>query len=158
MSSALLHSDPPDWRSRLSVGSVPPPPLNMVGRDSGDRNNDEWNFKDLRGMRRNAKLLKRNDGERKGSLIALSKLPRFSSVVDILKVDFSTHCLQLRSASGPRISARMASRHFAWTTRMNFRLRREQIDLCVARPRRPYHQTVASGPCCPNPFFSTISE
>src|SRR5260370_32311916 len=59
----------------------------------GIENNDEWNFKDLRGMARSAKSLKRNDGERKGILIAPSKLPRFSSVVDILKLDFSTHCL-----------------------------------------------------------------
>ncbi len=126
-------------------------------RRVGIENNNGRNFKDLRGMRRNTKSLKRNDGERKGSLIAPSKLPRFSSIVD-LKVDFSTHCLQLRSASGPRIAARMVSRHFAWTTRMNFRLRRDQTDLCIARPRRPYHQTVAPGLCCPNPFFSTISE
>ena len=44
----------------------------------GIENNDEWNLRDLRGMRRNIKALKRNDGERKGILIAPSKLPRFS--------------------------------------------------------------------------------
>jgi len=52
--------DPPDLRSRLSVGSVPPPPLNMVGRDSGDRKQYRWEFQGLRGMRGTAKLLKRN--------------------------------------------------------------------------------------------------
>jgi hypothetical protein len=41
-------------------------------------NNDDWNFKDLQGMRRNPKSLKGSDGERKGILIAPSKLPRFS--------------------------------------------------------------------------------
>src|SRR5260370_3584777 len=83
----------------------------------GIENNDEWNFKDLRGMSRNTKSLKRNNEACKGILIAPSKLPRFSSVVDILKVEFSTHhYLQLRSVSSPRIAARMASRHFAWTT------------------------------------------
>jgi hypothetical protein len=79
----------------------------------GIESNDVRNFKDLRGMLRNTKLLKRNKRARKGTLIAPSKLPRFSSVADILNVDFCTHCLQLRSASCPRIAARMASRLFA---------------------------------------------
>lgn len=48
---------------------------------AGVENNTWRGFKDLRGMRRNAKLLKRNDGARKGILIAPSKLPRISSVV-----------------------------------------------------------------------------
>jgi hypothetical protein len=40
-------------------------------------------FKDLRGMTRNPKSLKRNDDVSKGILIAPSKLPRFSSAVKI---------------------------------------------------------------------------
>jgi len=74
-------------------------------------NNDEWNFKDLRGMRRNAKSLKRKMRACKGILIAPSKLPRFSSGVEILRPNYryelpSNNC-RLR---GPRIAARMASR------------------------------------------------
>jgi hypothetical protein len=38
-------------------------------------NNNARNFKDLPGIQRNAKSLKRNDEERKGILIAPSKLP-----------------------------------------------------------------------------------
>jgi hypothetical protein len=45
---------------------------------AGTENNDDWNFKDLQGMRRSPKSLKRSDGERKGILIAPSNLPRFS--------------------------------------------------------------------------------
>lgn len=52
----------------------------MVGGAVGIENNDEWNLKDLRGMRRNAKLWKRNERARKEILIAPSKLPRSSSV------------------------------------------------------------------------------
>jgi hypothetical protein len=48
----------------------------MVGA-VGIENNNVRNFKDLQGMQRNAKSLKRNNGERKGILIAPSKLPRF---------------------------------------------------------------------------------
>src|SRR5260370_17656514 len=85
----------------------------------GIENNDEGNFKDLRGMSRNTKSLKRNNEASKGILIAPSKLPRFSSVVDILKVEFSTHhYLQLRSISTPIIPARIASPHFTWTTNL----------------------------------------
>ena len=44
----------------------------------GIENNNVRNFKDLRGMQRNTKLLKRNNEACKGILIAPSKLPRFS--------------------------------------------------------------------------------
>jgi hypothetical protein len=47
-------------------------------RSVDTENNNIRNFKDLQGMQRNAKPLKRNDGERKGILIGPSKLPRFS--------------------------------------------------------------------------------
>jgi hypothetical protein len=47
-------------------------------RSVGTENNDEWNYKDLQGMRRNPKSLKRDDGERKGILVFPSKLPHFS--------------------------------------------------------------------------------
>jgi hypothetical protein len=56
----------------------------------GIEDNNVRDFNDLRGMQRNTKSLKRNDEACKGILIAPSKLPRFSSVVDILKIDFST--------------------------------------------------------------------
>jgi hypothetical protein len=39
-------------------------------------NNNGGDLKDLRGMQRNTKSLKRNDGERKGILIAPLMLPR----------------------------------------------------------------------------------
>jgi hypothetical protein len=42
----------------------------------GIENNGRRDFKDLRGMRRNTKSLKRNDGERKGTRIAPLMLPR----------------------------------------------------------------------------------
>jgi hypothetical protein len=54
----------------------------------GIENNDERNFKDLQGMRRNTKSLKRNDGERKGILIAPSNFLVFFSA-EILTVWFS---------------------------------------------------------------------
>lgn len=46
-------------------------------RAVGIENNNRRDLKDLRGMRRNTKSLKRNDGERKGILIAPLKLPAF---------------------------------------------------------------------------------
>jgi hypothetical protein len=46
----------------------------------GIENNDVRNFKELRGIRGNAKSLKKNKRARKGILIAPSKLPRFSLV------------------------------------------------------------------------------
>ena len=52
----------------------------------GIEDNDEWNFKDLQGVQRNAKSLKRNQRARKGILIAPSELPRFSSGVEILPI------------------------------------------------------------------------
>jgi hypothetical protein len=42
----------------------------------GIENNNVRNFKDLQGMQRNGKSLKRNDEECTGILIAPSKLPR----------------------------------------------------------------------------------
>jgi hypothetical protein len=53
--------------------------MNMVARAVGIENNDVRNFKGLRVMRRNTKSLKRNNEERKGILIASSKLSRFFS-------------------------------------------------------------------------------
>jgi hypothetical protein len=44
----------------------------------GIENNDVRNFKELRGIRGNAKSLKKNKRARKGVLIAPSKLPRLS--------------------------------------------------------------------------------
>jgi len=59
----------PDQSGRWLVGAV------------GIENNNVRNFKDLRGMRRNTKSLKRNNEEWRGILIAPSKLPRLSSVL-----------------------------------------------------------------------------
>jgi hypothetical protein len=79
----------PDQSGRWLVGAV------------GIENNNIRNFKDLRGMTRNAKSLKRDERARKGILIAPSKLPRFSSVVEILTLNFFVYCLQQQlSASG----------------------------------------------------------
>src|ERR1700688_3216727 len=61
-------------------------------------------------MPRNTKSLKRNDEARKGILIAPSKLPRFFLVLEILTPNLFIHCFQQMSASGPRFTARMASR------------------------------------------------
>ena len=49
----------------------------------GIENNGVRNFKELRGITRNAKSLKKNDGACRGILIAPSKLPRFSSSSEI---------------------------------------------------------------------------
>jgi hypothetical protein len=106
----------------------------------GIENNDERNFKDLRGTRRNVKSLKRNDEASKGIPIAPSKLPRFPSVVDILKVDFSTLYLQLTSASGQRIAARMASRLSVGTTAISF-------GSAPDVPARLGHTTLDSNSC-----------
>ena len=69
----------------------------------GIENNNMRNFKDLQGMQRNAKSLKRNESARKEILIAPSKLPRFSSAVEILTLNFLSHRLQQMSASGSKI-------------------------------------------------------
>ena len=70
------------WRIRRNA----PPQLfcfqeeGLVGA-VGIENNDDWNLKDLREMRRNAKALKRNNEACKEILIAPSKLPRFSRLL-----------------------------------------------------------------------------
>src|SRR5437016_3592816 len=69
-------------------------------------NNNMRNFKDLRGRQRNAKSLKRNDGARKGILIAPSAFLRR----EILTLNFLTRRPATNVASGPRFAARMASR------------------------------------------------
>jgi len=75
----------------------------------GIENNDVRNFKDLRGIERKAKSLKRNERARRGILIAPSKLPRFSGVIAILTLNSVVHRLKQMSASDPRHAARMAS-------------------------------------------------
>src|SRR5258706_11524226 len=96
--------------SERSVKDVFGPYTGFMERAVGIENKNQWNFKDLRGRRRNTKLLKRNDEECTGILIAPSKLPRISSIFEILTLNFSTHSLRQMSASGPRFAARMASR------------------------------------------------
>jgi hypothetical protein len=49
-----------------------------IGRGGGDRKQQRLESKDLRGMMRNSKSLKRNDEMSEGILIAPSKLPRLS--------------------------------------------------------------------------------
>src|SRR5713101_7567052 len=68
LAKSLSHSQQMGWL----VGAV------------GIENNNVRNFKGLRGMARNAKSLKRNDEACKGILIAPSKLPRCSSVVEVV--------------------------------------------------------------------------
>ena len=55
----------------------------------GIENSDVRNFKDLRGMRRNTKSLKRNDEAREGILIAPSKLPRVFFIVRVPSAFFN---------------------------------------------------------------------
>ncbi len=77
----------------------------------GIENNNVRNFKDLRGIRRNAKSLKRNDGTREGILIAPSKLPRFSRSPGFLHCSFLPHRLEQEVGFGAKFrTARMASR------------------------------------------------
>jgi hypothetical protein len=61
----------PLFRKEMFVGAV------------GIENNGVRNFKDLRGMTRNTKSLKKNDEACRGILVAPSKLPRFSSSIEI---------------------------------------------------------------------------
>ncbi len=56
----------------------------------GIENNDEWNFKDLQGMRRNTKSLKRNERAHKEILIAPSKHLRLSRSPASIKQFLST--------------------------------------------------------------------
>jgi hypothetical protein len=72
-------------------------------------------------MRRNAKSLKRNKRARKEILIAPSKLPRFSSVVDILKVDFFYSLPATKVGFGPKNrgtdgkpTIRLDNQHLLW--------------------------------------------
>jgi hypothetical protein len=76
----------------------------------GIENNGVRNFKDLRGMTRNTKSLKKNDEACRGILIAPSKLPRISSSIEIPTAwDFRPQP-KLRVGYGPNFAARMASR------------------------------------------------
>jgi hypothetical protein len=76
----------------------------------GIENNDGLDFKDLRGMRRNTKSLKRNDGEPKGILIAPLMLPHFSRAFNPFCCYVSPTTRSRESASGSNLAARMASR------------------------------------------------
>ena len=82
----------------------------MDGRGGGDRKQNGRNSKDLRGMPEGVKSLKRNDAERKRSLIAPLKLPRFSHPFNSLPGVSSLAVLNRTSASGLNLPARMASR------------------------------------------------
>jgi hypothetical protein len=81
----------------------------LVGA-AGIENNDVRNFKGLRGMRRSAKPLKNSMWERKGILIAPSKLPRSSRILNSSRKVFD-HCgkhgvgfgLKFRGADGSRL-------------------------------------------------------
>ena len=61
-----------------------------IARVVGIKNNDEWNFKDLRGMRRNSKSLKTNTEACTGILIAPLKRPRCSTVAHTLRAWITT--------------------------------------------------------------------
>ncbi len=49
----------------------------------GIENNNDWNFRDLAGMRENIKSLKKNTGELEGILIGPLRAPRFFSATEI---------------------------------------------------------------------------
>ena len=72
-------------------------------------NNGGGNSNDLRGMRRNAKSLKRNEGEGEAILIAPLKLPRFSARLKFLSSRVHQRLRNGQSASGRNPAARMAS-------------------------------------------------
>jgi len=67
----------------------------------GIENNDDWNLKDLREMRRNAKSLQRNGEADKGILIAPSKLPRFPRSLRFQRCAIPPNALDRESASDP---------------------------------------------------------
>jgi hypothetical protein len=102
----------------------------------GIEKNSGRDFKDLRGMRRNAKSLKRNDGERSVIHIAPLMLPRFRPSRNSLPYRFRLLPLTVESASGPNLAARMASQH------KNHRLayyriaRRSEPEATCRRPSR----------------------
>src|SRR5712664_2096207 len=81
-------------------------------------NNNVRNFKDLRGMRRNAKSLKRNNKAHKGILIAPLKLPRFSRSVRFQRCAILTQGSRPGVGFGPNFAARMASRRHSERTRL----------------------------------------
>ncbi|MGB7154934.1 MAG: hypothetical protein WBD08_12110, partial [Candidatus Acidiferrales bacterium] len=87
------------WQKGWLVGAV------------GIENNTGWDFRDLAGMRENSKSLKRNAGEPEGILIGPSKAPRFFFLI-LRRI----HCFffltvrKRKSASGPNLATRMASR------------------------------------------------
>jgi hypothetical protein len=61
-------------------------------------------------MRRSATSFKRNDGARVGILIAPLELPHFSRPLNSTRRTDSPITLNGKSASGPNLAARMASR------------------------------------------------
>jgi hypothetical protein len=69
----------------------------------GIENNNVRNLKDLQGMQRNAKSLKRNDTAYTGILIAPSKLPRLSSIFEILTLKFCYSLPATNVGSGLKI-------------------------------------------------------
>ena len=69
-------------------------------------NNADRNFKDLEDMIRSAKTLKRNHKESSGILIGPSMAPVFES---LRFFSFLDNCTVSESASGPNLTARMAS-------------------------------------------------
>jgi hypothetical protein len=73
----------------------------MVGA-VGIENNGGRDFEDLRGTRRNTKSLKRNDGERKGILIAPLMLPRFSRLLSSLSRQVSITVVKYKVGFGPK--------------------------------------------------------
>jgi hypothetical protein len=74
----------------------------MVGA-VGIENNNDRDFKDLRGMLRNTKSLKRNDEVSKGILNAPLKLPRFSRPLNSLLRESPPTALNEKSAFGPNL-------------------------------------------------------
>ena len=81
------------------------------GRGGGDRKQCYWNFTDLEEMRRSTKALKRHTEEHEAILIGPLMDPRLFRVSEIsFFMALSPTALSRRSAPGPNLTARMASR------------------------------------------------
>lgn len=73
-------------------------------------NNDQWNFKNLRGMSRNTNSSKRNERARQEISYCSLKAPSFFSILPIFWCRFFTVCPRGKSASDTNLAARMAGR------------------------------------------------
>jgi hypothetical protein len=68
----------------------------------GIENNNDWNFRDLAGMRENTKSLKKNTWELEGILIGPLKAPVLSLPLRFLRGGFFAHCPRYQVGFGPK--------------------------------------------------------